>query len=326
MSNSIRRIDIHTHGFPEAYLRQMAKYYPNDVEISKLEGTDKLVAYWSKAPLPAWNLKERIEQMDRDGVTTEVLFAPPVYSYLDENTAEFCRILNDFQAEMYQLASGRFRSFLHLPVHDYDATMQELERWKGQPEVAGVLFGSNMQGIYPGQVSLSIWEAIYKAGLSVFVHPLPPPASYGPIMPVILMFPGDTATAAASVIYAGIFDRFPGIKVILAHLGGSLTFLAKRLDMAIDIPGFPKKHGQELSKLPSDYLEHFYLDLGQGFHQPSFECACSVVGIKHILYGSDHFFIGSSWRSKLNDFLDNLSLSNSDQEAILWKNAQRVLL
>ncbi len=322
----MRRIDIHTHGFPETYLRRMAKLYSKDVQISKLEGTDNLVAYWSQAPLPAWNLDKRIAEMDRDGVETEVLFVPPAYSYLDENTADMCSILNDFQAETARSAPGRFRSFLHLPVHDSDAAITELKRWKGRSEVAGVLFGSNMGGVYPGDTSLlPIWQAIYEANLPIFIHPLAPLNYQGPVMPVILLFPGDTATAAASIIYAGIFERFPGIKVILAHLGGSLTMLAKRLDMAIDIPGLPKGHGQDLSNLPSHYLQYFYLDLSQGFHKPAFECACSVVGIKNILYGSDHFFIESPWRTKINSFVDELFLTDSERTAIFWENSQRVL-
>lgn len=322
----MHRIDIHTHGFPEAYLRRIATLYPNDVQICKLEETNKLVAYWSKAPLPSWDLDKRIEEMNRDGVDTEVLFAPPVYSYLDDNTAELCYILNDFQAEMAQSAPGRFRSFLHLPVHDCNAAIAELKRWKGRSEVAGVLFGSNMGGIYPGDALLfPIWEAIYKANLPIFIHPLPPLNCQGPVMPVILLFPGDTATAAASIIYAGIFERFPGIKIILAHLGGSLPFLAKRLDMAIDILGFPTGHGQNLPKHPSHYLQYFYLDLSQGFHKPSFECARLVVGINNIIYGSDHFFIGSSWRAKTNEFIDKLLLSPSERSAIFWENSQKVL-
>jgi len=68
---------------------------------------------------------------------------PPVYSHLDTHTPEFCRLLNDFQAEVAQAAPGRFRSFLHLPVYDVPAALQELSRWGGRAEVAGVLFGSH---------------------------------------------------------------------------------------------------------------------------------------------------------------------------------------
>ena len=108
-------IDVHAHGFPEAYLRQLAATYPTEVQVEEAAGTTPMVTRWSKAPLPAWDLERHLEEMDRDGVAVEILSAPPVYSHLDAHTAGFCRLLNDFQAGVAQAAPGRFRSFLHLP-------------------------------------------------------------------------------------------------------------------------------------------------------------------------------------------------------------------
>jgi aminocarboxymuconate-semialdehyde decarboxylase len=320
-------IDVHAHGFPEAYLRQLAATYPTEVQVEEASGTTPMVTRWSKAPLPAWDIERHLEEMNRDGVEVEILSAPPVYSHLDTHTAGFCRLLNDFQAEVVRAAPGRFRSFIHLPVHDVSASLQELGRWRGRSEVAGVLFGSNMGGLYPGEHSLfPIWEAIDAAGLPVFIHPLAPCRHTGPVMPVILAFPGDTATAAASIIYAGLFERFPSLKVILAHYGGGLGMLARRLDMAIDINFFPPEHGQNLPQPPSHYLPRFYVDTAQGFHRPAFDCACAVFGMEHIVYGSDHFFHGSRWRPELNRFLASLPLSQAERYAIGRGNAERLLL
>ena len=320
-------IDVHAHGFPETYLRQLAATYPTEVEVEEASGTTPMVTRWSKAPLPAWDLERHLEEMNHDGVALEILSAPPVYSHLDTHTAGFCRLLNDFQAEVVQAASGRFRSFLHLPVHDVSASLQELARWRGRSEVAGVLFGSNMGGVYPGDVSLfPIWEAIDAGGLPVFIHPLAPCGYAGPVMPVVLAFPGDTATAAASIIYAGLFERSPTLKVILAHYGGGLPAVARRLDMAVDIPFFPPGHGQNLPQPPSQYLPRFYVDTAQGFYRPAFDCACAVFGAQHLLYGSDHFFHGSRWRPELNRFLASLPLSPAERHAIVRGNAERLLI
>jgi aminocarboxymuconate-semialdehyde decarboxylase len=319
-------IDVHAHGFPEAYLRQLAATYPEEVQVEEAPGVTPMMTRWAKAPLPAWDIERRLEEMDRDGVAVEVLSAPPVYSHLDTHTPEFCRLLNDFQAEVAQAAPGRFRSFIHLPVHDVPAALQERSRWHGRAEVAGVLFGSNMGGVYPGDVSLfPIWEAIQAANLPVFIHPLAPCASAGPVMPVILLFPGDTATAAASIIYSGLFERFPALKVILSHYGGGLAALARRLDMAVDIDFFPPGHGQDLPDRPSQYLPRFYVDTAQGFHRPAFDCACAVFGTQHLLYGSDHFFSASRWRSELNRFLAGLPLSQAERHAIVRGNAEKLL-
>ena len=319
-------IDVHAHGFPESYLRQLGATYPGEVQVEEAVGTTPIVARWSKAPLPAWSIERHLEEMNRDGVAVEILSAPPVYSHLDTHTAGFCRLLNDFQAGVVEAAPARFRSFLHLPVHDVSASLQELARWHDRKEVAGILFGSNMGGVYPGDVSLApIWEAIQAADLPVFIHPLAPYGYAGQLMPVILAFPGDTAVAAASIIYAGLFERFPTLKVILAHYGGGVGMLARRLDMAIDIDFFPPGHGQNLEAPPSQYLSRFYVDTAQGFHRPAFDCACAVFGTQHLLYGSDHFFHRSTWRPELNRFLAHVPLSQAERHAIARGNAERLL-
>ncbi len=316
-------IDIHAHGFPERYLRAIAARYPDKVQLAEETGRD-LIARWTGAPLPAWNADVRVREMARDGVAIEILSAPTIYAWLDEDTRGFCAELNDFQASMARDRPDKFRSFLHLPVHEPDAAIRELDRWRNRSEVAGVVFGSNMGGIYPGDAKLlPIWDAIRALDLPVFVHPVTPAACFGPVVSPIVLFPCDTTLAATSIIYAGIFDKFPGIRIILSHYGGALPFLAARLDMAVDIPGFPPRHGQDLRDRPSQYVRHFYFDTAQGFHRAAFECACTVVGLEHILYGSDQFFVGSTWRARLNGFLGELNLSPNQLSAIVRGNAQR---
>lgn len=264
--------------------------------------------------------------MDRDGVRTEVLSAPTVYTHLDDSSTEYCKLLNDFQAKLARDFSGRFRSFIHLPVNDVDEALTELRRWHGCQEVAGVVLGSNMGGIYPGDMSLRpIWRVIDELGMPVLIHPVTPPVVYGPALPTILQFPLDSTMAAASIIYSGLFDSLPDLKIIIPHYGGVLPFLRTRLDMAMDVPGFLSRE-IPLDLKPSAYVERFYLDMAQGFHRPSFDCACAVVGLDHIVYGSDHFFYQGTWRQRLNDFIDDLPLSKHELSALLYGNAERILV
>ena len=119
------------------------------------------------------------------------LRAPDLW-VLDEHTAALCRLVNDFQAEMVGAEPDRFRSFFHVPVHDSAASRAEFGRWRGHPGVAGVLFGSNMRGIYPGDARLLPgWEVIADARLPVFVHPISASACFGPVVPPIVLFPCD---------------------------------------------------------------------------------------------------------------------------------------
>lgn len=285
-----------------------------------------MFAYWAGAPLPAWDTEQRLREMERDSVEVEVLSAPTVYTHLDDNSAEYCRLLNDFQAELAQREPERFRSFVHLPVNDVDAALRELSRWSVRKETAGVVLGSNMGGLYPGDASLlPIWAQLERLGMPVLIHPVTPPKLYGPTLPTILQFPMDSTMAAASIIYSGLFERHPKLDIIIPHYGGVLPFLRTRLDMAVDIKGFELGGGEGLPRRPSEYVDHFHLDMAQGFHKPSFDCACSVVGTKKILYGSDHFFFKGTWRQQLNAFIDDLGLSPSDRHDLLRGNAERIL-
>jgi predicted TIM-barrel fold metal-dependent hydrolase len=321
----MERIDVHAHAFPEGYLRGIARSYPDDVKLVERPG-GRVSGVWAGTPIPSFDADRRVAEMDRDAVGTEVLSAPTVYAWLDDAALDWCRELNDFQADLASRYPGRFRSFLHLPVHRPAEAAGELDRWRGRPEVAGVVFGSNMGGRYPGDPSfLPVWEAVAEHGLSVLVHPLPPPATYGPLAPPIVLFPSDTAIAAGSIIFGGLFDRFPGIRIILSHYGGVLPMIARRLDMATDI-GWPMSgFARTLPAAPSSYVGRFYADTAQGYHGPSFDMAREVFGVDHLLYGSDHFLDGSRWRPRLNETLGKVGLARRDLRAVLGDNARRVL-
>ncbi len=320
----MRKIDVHAHCFPEAFLRELARLYPAEIQLAEATGTCPLFAYWAKVPLPAWNAEARFREMERDGVSMELLSAPPLYQHMDEHTAELCRLLNDYQAEVVRTSPQRFRSLIHLPVHNLAEARKELDHWVGRREVAGVTLATNMGGIYPGDAALQpVLNWISDANLAVFMHPVEPCGLMAPIPPVVFTFPNDTGLAAASLIYSGTFDRLKDLRIVLAHYGGILPSLAKRLDI-LQHPHFPRGPLNALADLPSNYVGRFYVDTAQGFHRPGFDCARTVFGVEHMLYGSDHFFHESPWRADLNRFLDSLALSEADSSSIYYRNAQRV--
>jgi aminocarboxymuconate-semialdehyde decarboxylase len=322
----IQRIDVHCHAFPEVVLKKFAAEYPESFRLEQRRDSGALVAIWAGVPLPAWILEERLAAMERDQVALEILSAPtPVYAQIDGNTAAVCAQMNEFQADVASRHPTRFRSFIHLPIHDLGATRFELRRWRDHPMTAGIVLGSNLGGIYPGDASLlPVWEEIAASRLAVFLHPLTPCGSPSPIPAVIFHFVNDTAVAAATIIYSGLLDRFPELNIILAHYGGSMPYHLRRLDM-IKHPHFPKSCGQDLPRSASQYADRFYVDTAQGFHRPSFDCARAVFGIERLLFGSDYFLLDTPFRSELNAFFETLPLSDVEREQIFQRNARRVL-
>lgn len=320
----MKKIDVHAHCFPESFLRALAKLYPLEIQLAEPRGGCPLFAYWAQVPLPAWDSEARVREMDRDGIAMELLSAPPLYQHMDAHTAQLCRMLNDHQAEVVNAYPRRFRSLIHLPVHDLAETRKELDRWLDRPEVAGVNLATNLAGMYPGDPRLEpVLEWIASASLAVFMHPVEPCGLLAPIPPVVFTFPNDTGLAAASLVYSGVFDRLADLKIVLAHYGGILPSLARRLDI-VGHPHFPRGIAAQLEKPPSSYVGRFYVDTAQGFHRPGFDCARAVFGVDHLLYGSDHFFHQSPWRAQLNRFFESLPLCEEDRFAIYSGNARRV--
>ena len=320
----MHKIDVHTHCFPESFLREIARVFPG-VELREPSGDRPLFAMWANAPLPAWDLERRVREMDAAGIEREVLSAPTVYDRMGPETEALCQLLNDEQVSACKAAPDRLSAFIQLPLHDLSAARKELDRWIGCEHVVGVCLGTNAGGMYPGDPRMApFWQWIDDAGLAVFVHPVKPCRCDMPIGPVLFQFPADSAIAAATMIYAGIPERHPTVPVILSHYGGALPGLARRLDI-VDHPHFPPRPGAPLPRPASEYVGWLYADTAQGFHAPGFACARAVFGDSHLLYGSDHFFHDSPWRGELNSFFDEQALSDDVRAAIYRENAERVL-
>ncbi|MEV0115308.1 amidohydrolase family protein [Streptomyces sp. NPDC050844] len=314
------RIDVHVHGFPRAYLESITAYYPREVRPARHDGV-----MWHGVPLPAWDRRARLTEMDDDHVAVEVLSAPTVYTSLDAHAGQLCSGLNDFTAGECDAEPDRFRAWLHLPVNDPDAAERELERWRGAGHIAGIVIGSNAAGVYPGQPEFRpVLDLIAETPWPLFIHPSVPPGTAGTVAAPILGMPADTTAAALSLIYSGAMDRYPQLTVVLGHYGGVLPFLASRANMGVDLPGFTPGHGQDLPQHPQHYLSRFAVDSAQGYHAPAFTCTLDTLGADRILYGSDHGTL-NDYRARMNRFLDSLDLDDGTRDAVLADNAHHIL-
>ena len=126
------------------------------------------------------------------------------------------------------------------------------------------------------------------------------------------------------LLYSGLFERLPNLILILAHLGGSLPYLARRIDLGFDDHHFSDKYRQ-IPCRPSEYMYKLYFDTALGWHKPAFDCACALVGLDHLVYGSDYFMQGSEFMNWTNAFLESLPLSKDEKQKIYSGNAERFL-
>ena len=318
------KIDFHAHSFPREYFLKLKEYYPDDVVLRE-DPKAGLIAFWAGTPLPAWDHGRRVDEMTKSGVEIEILSTPSMYIRVDEHSPELCRIVNDAFAESCRQSPDRFKAFANIPFNSMEAALAELKRTLALPGFVGALITSNVGGKYLHTPEfLPFWEEVARRRVPVFMHPQPPPGYQDDDIAPLLAFPADTTLSTTKLLYSGLLERFPDLILILAHLGGTLPFLARRIDLGFDVPHFSDKYKQ-IPRRPSEYLKKLYFDTALGWHKPAFECARALVGIEHLVYGTDYFMFGSTFMDWTNAFLEGLDISRAEKEKIYSGNAERFL-
>jgi predicted TIM-barrel fold metal-dependent hydrolase len=318
------KIDFHAHGFPREFFLKLKEYYP-DQTILREDPKHGLIAVWAGTLLPVWDHGRRIDAMTQAGVQIEILSAPAVYIHVDEHSPELCRMINDTFAASCRQSPDRFKAFACVPFNSMDDALTELRRALAFPGFVGALITSNVGGKYLYTPEfLPFWQEVARLRVPVFIHPQPPPGYHDDEVASLVAFPSDTTLSTMKFLYSGLLERFPELILIIAHLGGTLPFLARRIDIGFDVPHFPEKYKQ-IPRRPSEYMKKLYFDTALGWHKPAFDCARALVGIEHMVYGTDYFMEGSPFMAWTNTFLESLDISKSDKEKIYSGNAERIL-
>ena len=168
-----------------------------------------------------------------------------------------------------------------------------------------------------------IYETANEMDALLYIHPTNP-ASVEAMKDFWLMplvgFLFDTTLAAASLVFAGVPERFPRIKWALCHLGGAIPYLAERLDRGFE--AFAECRAN-ISRRPSEYLKEFYYDT-VNFNAEALKLGMAFAGADHLLAGSDYpHQIGSI--PKMLESVRRLEIQEEDRAAIFGGNAQRLL-
>jgi aminocarboxymuconate-semialdehyde decarboxylase len=234
----------------------------------------------------------RIQAMDAAGVDIAIvtLTSPNVYWGSAKMSLEAAKLINDDMAARQKQYPGRIRFMCSLPWQHPKLALAELKRACDVLGAVGVMVLANIDGWSLTEKAFApIWREIDRRGLPVLVHPTAPPGTaeldvmrYNLIASVGFMF--DTSLAVARMIFDGFFERHPNLKLIAAHGGGTLPYIAGRLDICFDnMPACREK----ISRKPSEYLKRIYYD-SVVFQQESLGLALKVGGTENVLYGSDY--------------------------------------
>lgn len=322
-------VDIHTHMLTLEWIELLRQHGAGRYSVKKTSGNQDAVHLYD-APfmtlMPGmWDYDLRIRSMDQAGVDIAIvsLTCPNVFWGAREVSLQAARMVNDSMATQQRARPDRIRWFASLPWQHAEDAKTELERCVRNGAV-GVMVLASIDGkdLTDPQFA-AVWAQIDKLGLPVLVHPTAPQGvremhmeAFNLIPPVGFMF--DTTLAFAHMIFSGFLDRYPNLKLIAAHGGATLPYLAGRLDICHEkIPAC----SAVIKDRPSAYLRRIYYDTV--VYEPSALDLCiKVAGSpENVLYGSDY-------PHNIGDMAGCLARVNAlpgeQKQLIAGRNAERI--
>jgi aminocarboxymuconate-semialdehyde decarboxylase len=265
----------------------------------------------------------------RAGLTHRILSNPfPAETWTAVSSApalDIVRFVNDQIAALVDRAPNLWGLGTLNPLdRDYIA---EGERCLGPLGFKGLLITTSWHGRFiDGEESFPFWEWAEHAQVPLFIHPPRVPIGHDQQMDQykldeLVGRPFDTAMALARMILSGLFDRFPRLKIVVAHMGGGLLPVMGRLDFGwrLGCDGMPERAVIRCARRPTEYLKLLHVDT-MGFWAPHVREAIEVFGADRVMLGTDYGPVPIDPREHV-EIVTGLAISAADKEKILWRNA-----
>lgn len=334
----MKKIDIYNHVLPPAYL-ELVKTHSKDAGLVKRVTSLRLL----------WDLEARAAMLVEkfpDVVQVLTLSAPaPEMLGGPDLSPEFARVANDGMAEICKRWPDQFPVFVaSLPMNNVPAALKEMDRAIGELGARGVQILTSVNGRpLDDPEFFPIFEAMsLKHDLPIWMHPFRPGSrpdyqdeerSKYEIWQV-LGWPVETSVAMSRMVFSGLLEKLPNLRVITHHCGGMLPYFSGRAETLWAQLGSRSADGSEadvlkkLSKPPMEYFKMFYGDTVLGGSRSALRCGLDFFGIDHVVFASDcpfdpengPMFIREGIRS-----IEELGLSEEDQDKLYLGNALRLM-
>ncbi|MBM4333775.1 MAG: amidohydrolase [Deltaproteobacteria bacterium] len=331
------KIDIFNHIIPQKYFEKMVNVSPKGKDIQK-----RVRAIPSMVDL---DVRFRIMDLFEEYVQVICLANPPIEILgLPPVAGEMAKLANDSMAELIRKYPDRFPGFIaSLPMNDPEGLLAEAERAIKDLGAVGVQVYSNVLGRpLDKPETMPLFDLMAQLDRPVWIHPArgadfpdykSEPKSHYEIW-FIFGWPYETSVAMSHLVFSGLFDRHPNIKIITHHLGGMIPYFEGRVGPGWDQLGTRTSDEdytlllQKLKKRPLEYFRMFYADTALFGAREATICGLKFFGVERTLFASDSPFDpekGPGYIRSTVEIIDSLDLTIEQRQAIYEGNARRLL-
>lgn len=327
------KIDCYTHVMPPRYRNALSKYHDKIIP-------EKRLREWRPAMIDPEN---RLRVLEGFGDMVQVLSAsiPPLPEAVGPAQAvELARIANDELAEWVARYPRKYiAAIANLPMNDMDATLKEAERAITVLGFKGVQIFTSVQGKpLSSEEFMPLFQMMARFDLPIWMHPVRTidVADYQTeresVHRIFAIFgwPYETSAAMTRLVFAGIFEKYPTLKIITHHCGGMIPFFAGRIAVhcgnqlqqlgRTSFPGLPKH--------PLEYLKMFFCDAALNGNPSALKCGYDFFGEDHLLFGSDMPYDTENGALDIRETveaIDRMDIPESSREKIYEGNARRLM-
>jgi aminocarboxymuconate-semialdehyde decarboxylase len=293
-----------------------------------------------QAAAPSWQgrcpmvLENVVETHEKAGVS-HIVITSPVHYVKGKPPDEQFRLIqrwNEYSAEVHQKYPDRTFSFASTIPGGGERYLKELERAVTQYGLKGVMINSSHEGQYPDEdAARGFFELVTALDIPVMVHA--PNASFGEeCMNMYRLIssigrPADETLSLGRMIVRGIWEQFPTLKLVGAHLGGGICEVIGRMDYAYELGDFCFFLGDYepllITKKPSEYMKLMYMDTAS-YWPPTLVCALMSVGADHLVFGSDAPPL-APLLPRAKQLIEEMPIGDEERQMIFSGNALRLL-
>lgn len=285
-------IDFHTHFYTQAYLDELEKGKSRAQLVRAQDGTLRiqLDGDYSLIDPAHVQVEPILVAMEQNQLSHQLLTFSIPGVQVEEPTQglRLAQLVNDEFAAVVAQHPGRLSALATLPLQDPTAATAELARAVKQLGLRGGQLFSNINGkTLDDKAFWPLYARAEELDVPLFIHPISPPnvenmRNYRLVPMMGFMF--DTALAAAHLVFSGVMQSFPRLKIVLGNLGGAIPYLAGRMDRAF--MAYPESQGV-LTAAPSAYLKRMYYESAGMPDAGTLQLALDFAGVEQVMFGSD---------------------------------------